>query len=241
MAALSPRAIPVTRRASALYCQTHGRGSPLLLIHDTGSTGAEFQALLPALAERYLVIVPDLRGHGESRRLAPTGNTARLAADLDDLLDLLGTRPAFVLGHAAGSVVARQLAHDHPERVRGLVLVRGRAGAGSLRQEISGRLQRRIGPLLGAASPPAVAARVGIDCTERQCQHPFDVPSLVVCGGADRTATPEQALELARRLAHAEMRVIPGADHRLVRTHPAALLDVALPWLAAQAEQREAA
>ncbi|HWQ14011.1 MAG TPA: alpha/beta fold hydrolase, partial [Roseiflexaceae bacterium] len=90
MTALSSRALPLARRTSALYCATYGRGTPLLLVHGLGSSGAAFDQLVPALAQRHTVIVPDLRGHGNSRRLPLADSVGRLAADLDDLLDLLG-------------------------------------------------------------------------------------------------------------------------------------------------------
>ena len=78
---LSPRAIPAARRASALYCATHGSGTPLLLVHGLGVSGAVFEPLLPTLSARYQTVVPDLRGHGQSRRLPSPDNIERLAAD----------------------------------------------------------------------------------------------------------------------------------------------------------------
>src|SRR5262245_36610180 len=99
MTALTTRSIAATRRATALYCATHGSGTPLLLIHSIGSCGAEFQPLLPELAARHMLVVPDLRGHGQSQRLACAGQE-RMAADLAELLDLLAISGCFVLGHA---------------------------------------------------------------------------------------------------------------------------------------------
>jgi len=69
MTTLAPRAISASRRASALYCNVYGSGTPLLLVHGLGTSGAVFQSLLPALSARYQVIVPDLRGHRHSRCL----------------------------------------------------------------------------------------------------------------------------------------------------------------------------
>src|SRR5689334_22331670 len=123
MTTLAPRAISASRRASALYCNVHGSGAPLLLVHGLGASGAVFQPLLPALAARYRVIVPDLRGHRHSRCLPGPDSVARLAADLENLLDILNVRSCLMLGYATGGAVIQQLAHAHPGRVRGLALI----------------------------------------------------------------------------------------------------------------------
>ena len=156
------RAIPAARRASALYCAIHGSGTPLLLIHGLGVSGAIFQPLLSALASRYQVIVPDLRGHGQSRRLSGPDGIERLAADVENLLDLLGIPACFVLGHASGGAVAQQLAHDYPARVRGLVLACSYArSACTLREQIESRLRPELFQLLGTRGVGILAAQAG--------------------------------------------------------------------------------
>src|SRR5262245_106152 len=134
---IAPRTIPAARRASALYCAVHGRGAPLLLVHGLGVSGGVFEPLIPALAARYQVIVPDLRGHGQSRRLPGPDSAERLASDIANLLDLLGVPPCFVLGYASGGAVAQQLTRSQPQRVRGLALVCAYArSATSIREQI---------------------------------------------------------------------------------------------------------
>jgi 3-oxoadipate enol-lactonase len=162
MTTFASRAIPAARRASALYCAIHGRGSPLLLVHGLGVSGAVFQPLLPALAARYQVIVPDLRGHGRSRCLPGPDSAARLADDIENLLDLLGVTSCFVLGYASGGAVAQQLVHDHPARVRGLALVCSYArSAATLREQIESRLRPELFRLIGARGMSRLAAHSG--------------------------------------------------------------------------------
>src|SRR5438093_8112957 len=98
----TPRAISAARRASALYCAIHGSGTPLLLVHGLGVSGAVFQPLIPALASSHQVIVPDLRGHGQSRRLPGPDSAERLVTDIENLLDLLGISSCFMLGYGSG-------------------------------------------------------------------------------------------------------------------------------------------
>jgi 3-oxoadipate enol-lactonase len=81
-----------------------------------------FDPVVPAWSAHHRVIVPDLRGHGRSGALPGPYTVEQLAGDLACLLDDLQVEWADVLGYSQGGAVAQQLAHDYPERLRGLVL-----------------------------------------------------------------------------------------------------------------------
>lgn len=103
-----------------LFHTVDGTGPPLLLVHGWGSDSHEWDWHVAALAERYRVIVADLRGHGRSP-VPPAGNTpAAMAADLAALLD---GEPAVAVGHSMGGQVVSVLAVEHPELVRAVVTV----------------------------------------------------------------------------------------------------------------------
>jgi pimeloyl-ACP methyl ester carboxylesterase len=259
MATPTLRTLSAARRASALYCGVHGGGTPLLLIHGLGASSAMFQPLLPRLSARFQVIVPDLRGHGYSSRLPGPNGVDRLAADVEDCLDMLGVKSCIVLGYASGGVVAQQLARAYPGRVRGLALVCSYArSAATLREHIGARLQPELYRLLGTRGVGALAARtapaadsafvrdvIGANSGGRvasvaRAALAFDsrrwlaelaAPTLVVAGGRDTTAPPHHARELARLLPNARLHVLPNAGHWLVKTHADDLLDVVMPWL----------
>ena len=108
--------------APDLYFTEQGHGSPLLLIHGLMVTGEMFEHVLPHLSAQHRVIVPDLRGHGQSRGLGPPYTVARLAADVSTLLARLAVPSAAVLGYSQGGSVAQQLAIAHPEQCSRLVL-----------------------------------------------------------------------------------------------------------------------
>lgn len=103
-----------------------GRG-PVVLLHGFPLTGAMWDELVPALADRYRVIVPDLRGHG--RTAAPPGPyaVADHAADVVALLDRLGIERAAVVGLSMGGFIAMHLLADHADRVSAAVLADTRA------------------------------------------------------------------------------------------------------------------
>ena len=113
---------------------------------------------------------PDLRGHGQSQRLACAGQE-RMAADLAELLDLLALSRCFVLGHAGPGSVAECFAYQFPARVRGLILIRQDAQrpaslGGACRQALE-RLSRRAGPRSGGRGDGRDAPQRRVDRGER--------------------------------------------------------------------------
>jgi len=99
-----------------------GRGRPLVLLHGWTFSGRFFDDVAAPLAERFRVVTPDLRGHGESEDPGHGYRVARLAADLRDLLDALDLRDAVVLGWSLGcAVVWQYLELFGTERVGGVV------------------------------------------------------------------------------------------------------------------------
>lgn len=106
-----------------LYYETHGHGEPLLLHPGFGATVEVYWANIPALAERFRVIVFDPRGAGRTDAEPLTAPTmADFARDAAALLDALGIEAAHALGTSFGGMVVQHLALDHPQRVRRLVL-----------------------------------------------------------------------------------------------------------------------
>lgn len=108
---------------AVLPLRDHGAGTPLLLLHGLGLAGGAFTLMEPLLGETYRLIMPDLRGHGQSQHLPPPHTTEAMAADLAPTLDALSIDAIHVLGHSHGGAVAQVFARDYPERVRSLILV----------------------------------------------------------------------------------------------------------------------
>jgi pimeloyl-ACP methyl ester carboxylesterase len=116
------RAAGSSSEAGQLYFTDQGTGPPLLLVHGLMVSGEMFDPVLDRFAAFHRVIVPDLRGHGQSRALPPRYTAQQLAADLAGLLQQLGIASAAVLGYSQGGAIAQQLALDWPERCSRLVL-----------------------------------------------------------------------------------------------------------------------
>ncbi len=100
-----------------------GSGIPVLLLHPVGLDSLWWQPFAARLSPGFRVIAPDLRGHGLSDPLRAEVELGELADDAAELLRLLDSPPAHVVGLSMGGMVAQYLAIRHPERVRSLALL----------------------------------------------------------------------------------------------------------------------
>jgi pimeloyl-ACP methyl ester carboxylesterase len=106
-----------------LHYVTAGHGEPLVLLHGFGETWYEWHDLIPALAARYTVIAPDLRGAGDSERPLVGYDKKTMAEDIHALVHQLGATRIDLVGHDIGLMVAYAYAAAYPTEVRHLVLV----------------------------------------------------------------------------------------------------------------------
>lgn len=107
----------------AYYYEVRGQGEPLLLLHGGLGSIDMFAPILPALAAGRQVIAVDLQGHGRTLLGNRPIAIEAMGKDMDSLLGKLGYKQVDVLGYSMGAGVGFQLAAQHPERVRRLVLV----------------------------------------------------------------------------------------------------------------------
>ena len=104
---------------------------PLLLIHGTRDHARSWDNVAEALAGRFRVYAPDLRGHGDSE-WATGGEYSIIdyALDIHALGEVIGRPPYTIIGHSLGGGVALQYAGAFPEKVRKLVAIEGLGGLG---------------------------------------------------------------------------------------------------------------
>ena len=124
-AALFPGfAVHAVKTAGAtIHALVGGAGPPLLLLHGHPETHAMWHKIAPELARRYTVVLPDLRGYGDSGK--PPGGEGHinysfraLARDQVELMAHFGHATFFLAGHDRGGRVAHRLCLDHPGAVR---------------------------------------------------------------------------------------------------------------------------
>jgi haloacetate dehalogenase len=112
----------VTTSGTEIFLFTGGSGPPLLLLHGYPQTHALWHRVAPALAERFTLVCPDLRGYGDSGK--PPSDPEHLAyskrasaLDMVEVMAELGFARFMVAGHDRGGRVAHRMCLDHPERV----------------------------------------------------------------------------------------------------------------------------
>jgi haloacetate dehalogenase len=119
--------VPVSGGGS-IRLRRGGSGPPLLMLHGNPQTHAMWHAVAPALAKRFTVVCPDLRGYGGSLKPEATADHApyakrAMAQDFVEVMQKLGHEKFMVASHDRGSRVAHRLAIDHPERVQRLAVL----------------------------------------------------------------------------------------------------------------------
>ncbi len=135
---MTPRGTPgmldefATKRIATDGAQIHlrygGTGPPLLLLHGFPQTHHAWHAVAPTLAQHFTLVMPDLRGYGQSIGPPPDPgheNYAKRAmgADMVSVMEHLGYSRFMLAGHDRGARVGYRLALDHPERVLRLAVL----------------------------------------------------------------------------------------------------------------------
>ncbi|MGH2517888.1 MAG: alpha/beta fold hydrolase [Ktedonobacterales bacterium] len=106
-----------------LHYVAAGAGPLVLLLHGFPEFWYSWRHQLPALAERFRVVAPDLRGYNLSEKPVNGYDIATLCEDLRGLIAALGERQADVVGHDWGGALAWMTAIRAPDYVRRLVVL----------------------------------------------------------------------------------------------------------------------
>lgn len=131
------------RVASFLEAGADSGGPVVVLLHGLASSSVTWEAVMPLLGRHCHVIAPDLLGHGRSAKPGSGDySLGAYAAEVRDLLLVLGLDRATMVGHSFGGGVVMQYAHQFPELVERVVLVS------------SGGLGSDVAPALRAATLP---------------------------------------------------------------------------------------
>lgn len=224
------------------YYEIHGPADapPLVLLHGAYMSTGTFGPLLPGLAARRRVVVPDLQGHGRTTDADRPITYEGMADDVAALLAHLGIERADVVGYSMGAGVALQLAIRHPERVRALVPISASYRHDGMQPELL-EFVPSITPEVFAGSPfettyqeiapdpdrfPVLVEKLkALDMTPFAWPEIASIPAptLIVVGDGD-CIRPEHAVEMLRLMGGGDMgdmkgpsrnrlAVLPGTNH----------------------------
>lgn len=250
----------LTRDGVRLYYEVHGEGLPVLLTHGYAATNAMWRDQIAALADRYQVIVWDLRGHGESD--APDDpalySVAHAVDDIAAVLDACGQDAAVIGGLSLGGYLSLAFQLAHPQRVRALVLCdtgpgfkqdAPRASWNAWAEKRALRFERDGLAALGKSAEVLRASHRGAmglaHAARGMLVHPdgavihalpdIDRPTLVIVGADDEPFLAGSDY-MASKIRGAAKAVIPSAGHAANLDNPAAF-NAALEAFLAQLDQ----
>jgi pimeloyl-ACP methyl ester carboxylesterase len=201
-----------------MYYEIHGEGEPLVLILGLGSDVSQYSWMIDELSRDYRVIALDNRGAGRSDKPRGTYTVEIMTDDVAALMSELAIDRARILGISLGSRMSVDLAVRHPEKVRCLMLV----------SVLSRRLvQYKMSPALRIAYVTRLiprfkrryrqpwyayvqqhSAALNYDCLAQS--HKVHVPTLIMHGKADQTASFRGAEELHLAIPESQLVAFEG-------------------------------
>ena len=106
-----------------MYYEVTGEGEPLLLLHGFNGSSRAWRPFKEVLAKEYLLVVPDLRGHGQSSNPSDRFTHRQSADDVFELLDHIGIQGFNAMGISTGGMTLIHMATSQPERLDAMVLI----------------------------------------------------------------------------------------------------------------------
>lgn len=226
-----------------LAYERRGGGTPLVLLHGFPLDHHLWEEVAPLVEDEFDVILPDLRGFGDSTIVDSPYGMDDYASDIASLLDHLNIQRAAIVGHSMGGYVALAFARRYPERLSGLGLVSTQVLADPPERK-EGRYKSAadvaangIGSVVEAMTPKFTAderlqsyARASMErqqpaayigalkaMAERvdftNLLSSFHVPVVVIHGDSDSLIPIDRAREVKEALPQAHLVEIPGAGH----------------------------
>ena len=223
---------------SRLYCETHGDGDPLLLLHGGLGTVQDFSSQTPVFANRFKVIAFERPGNGHTADIEGPFTFASMTRQAAAFIESLELGSVNVLGWSDGAIIAMLLAISRPDLVEKLVLVGGLADteaqtAESRRWIESASVQsfpKFVVMRYEEASPDGPDHfKVVIEKTKKLWLNEPHItkeelgkiaaPTLVMAG--DREDLPlEHTVDIFRAIKGAQLCIVPGATHFLMSERP---------------------
>ncbi|MCX2726516.1 alpha/beta fold hydrolase [Thermomicrobium sp. 4228-Ro] len=226
--------------AVRIYYARAGSGVPVLLLHQYFGTHESWLALFDLLRRHFDVIAPDLRAHG---RTSDPGGRLTLPGFTEDIAELaraLEIGSAHLVGASLGAMVAARLAVTRAIEARSLALIGAPNFAApstteytrSMIEEIFPANEEEYGHLHRAHGPHHARERLLHTFAQDSIDRPremqtwyeglegLDCPILLMAGDNDPVSPASWVVELASRLGHGEVCLLPRAGHFPHRSVP---------------------
>jgi pimeloyl-ACP methyl ester carboxylesterase len=246
--------------AALYYVDSGGSGPAVVLLHAGTGSSQVWEHQFPALSVAgYRVVAYDRRGYGRTT-VIPDGPVSTAADDLDALLSALKIDRAFLVGTAAGGIVATDFALAFGHRVRGLVIANSLVGVQDPEYLALGRRLRppafaalpadlrELSPSYRAANPEGTARWLALEHASRApgpapppqsskshvtfaALAGLAIPTLLITGESDLYTPPPVLTMFAARLPRSETLVLHDVGHSAYWEAPEAFNRAVLGFL----------
>lgn len=226
-----------------LFYEEFGKGLPVTLLHGYPLDHTIWLELVPALEKEARLILPDLRGHGQSPEPQGPYSMREMAEDVVDLWNALGIEKSLIGGHSMGGYVALALARYFPERLAGLALVASRTNADApekrqarlasiedvrkngVRDAVLGMpaklsynntVRERCKEIVLDASPVGVMGSLAAMADRPDSLDLFinlEIPTLIIAGEDDQIVPVASLRAVAQKMEDPRLVEISGAGH----------------------------
>ena len=230
-----------------MYYETYGAGKPLLLLHGGLSCIDGLRYQIPFFAKHFKVILPERPGHGHTADTPGNYDYETLARQIAAFMDKLRLKKARLMGYSDGANLLYWLAAKRPELVGRFISVGGnfhhRGCEPAFQKKLKGqKIQAAdIDPRYAAYTPDSAAHYLNVyeKCRRLWLTEPnwkisllkkIKAPALIAAGDGDMIR-PEHTLTLYRNLRSAQLAIIPGASHSLLKEKPEIINALMLDFL----------
>lgn len=219
----------------------------VVLIHGSGCSADSWRYQVDGLSRHFEVVALDLPGHGASEPVNDP-SIKRYAMTVRGLLQRVAGRKAFLAGHSMGGAVALQVALEHPELVKGLILVGTAAyldmlaltpnmllwAAATMPHKFKGMFFSSLVTKEALAMARDDVRRCSLETVmgDFTACRKFDfrgqlkglkLPTLILCGSEDRITPVRHSKRLHQEISGSTLRVIEKGGHMLPLEAPAEL------------------
>lgn len=214
---------------------------PLLLLHGAIGSSAQFSALAGYLQKDRPVYHPDFNGHGGKPFLINGFSIPGFAAEVIDLMTKENIREASIFGYSMGGYVGMYLAKHFPEKIRSVMTLGTKF---NWDENIADKESKMLDPVIIESKVPAFAAELnkrhapgdwkellvktanllkamGKENPVKEEDYALiRQPVCIMLGDRDKMAGLDETVDVYRKLANAQLSVLPNTPHPIEKTDP---------------------
>jgi len=221
------------------WYEVEGAGDPVVLMHGMLGTNDSWAPQRASLAAGYTLFLAERRGHGHTADVDGSLSYHDMATDAVALLETVVGEPAHLVGFSDGGIVALLTAISRPDLVRKLVVIGANYEPSSTLPDMAAALEHITpdnpdleayrsryeayspdGPEHWAVVVPKLVEMARAEPTISLARLGGIAARTLVVAGDDDLISLEHTIALYRAIPNAELAVVPGTSHALLREKP---------------------